>query len=274
MKKALQHAKKLKKIIQVLYSLLVGMLVVVAGLIILSSFDTPVKMRLFAVLSGSMEPTMPVGSLAVVFPQSTYTAGDIITVRGEKNPKETVTHRIIDIRQQPNEQNLYVLKGDANEEQDREAIPENRVVGKVLVHLPYLGRMISFAQTQQGFILMIVVPATILLYSELVAMKKEVGKILTKKKTKHKTLIESQPVEQSTVQKSEVQMKPEVVSIIERDVLIHKPVHQTRSIPMYEQQITETTFTETPATPVNTVQQKIKHVLYIEDTDQEVIISV
>lgn len=256
----------LKKIVGAIYNLVVVLVMVLAGLIALSTFDTPIKFRLFAVLSGSMEPAIPMGSLVVVLPQTGYQVDDVITVKGEKNPKETVTHRIIEVQKgSSGRETQYKLQGDANEEADLEMIPLSRVIGKVRMHIPYVGRGISFAQTQQGFIALIVVPATILLYSEAVAAKQEVVKMIRKKDTPHKQMVIITPARSAN--KSTTQQVPVSKNLKEPSVAIRKPpqlVKQSQK-PLYER----------PSVSVkNFAQQKIQHVLHIDGQGEKITISV
>ena len=174
----------MKKLFKLVYWLVFAAVVLVASAVVLSAFNTPLKLRLFSVQSGSMEPAISVGSVVVVRPGE-YQKDDAITVRAERNAKETVTHRIVKIEEVDGAKR-YELKGDANEEPDRELVPENRVIGKVILALPYLGYPVAFAQTQIGFIALVVIPATIIVYSEAMSIKKELLKIFKKGKTKDK----------------------------------------------------------------------------------------
>lgn len=156
----------------------------VTSVLVLSKFDTPLGIRAFSVLSGSMEPTIPTGSLVIVRDTGSYEVGDVLTVLPSGPNQKTITHRVDSI--QTNEESGvtgYWLKGDANENVDREIISEGRVVGEVTFHVPYVGRLIGFAQSQTGFIVMIIMPATILAYNEIMTIKTEVQKILAQRKS-------------------------------------------------------------------------------------------
>lgn len=165
----------LKHLTTVLYSLLFFAMVALAAIIGLSSFDTPLKLRVFTVLSGSMEPAIATGSLVFVRPQETYFENEVITVISETNRRNTVTHRVTEVIKDDDIGTIsYRLKGDANEEADRELIPQQRVVGKVSLNIPFLGKIINTAQTPAGFVVLIVIPATIIAYSELMSIKREI----------------------------------------------------------------------------------------------------
>lgn len=96
------------------------------------------KVRLLAVTSGSMEPAVPVGSLIGVIAGETYVVGDIISFN-EAAGGEITTHRILRI-QEINGGIRYVTKGDRNEEEDKRPVYFNKVVGKVVIVIPKLGK--------------------------------------------------------------------------------------------------------------------------------------
>jgi len=106
----------------------------------------------FAVLSGSMEPLYPVGSLIYVkeVDYRTLKAGDIITYMLDG---ETVsTHRIVKVY--PDEENPEVLrystKGDANQSIDAGLVHCKNVIGSPLFAIPYLGFVANFIRTPPG----------------------------------------------------------------------------------------------------------------------------
>jgi len=83
--------------------------------------------------TGSMSPTIPTGSAAVVrdVPASTISIGDVITVRRD-SAALPVTHRVVGIEQDPasSESRIVTLKGDANSTADLDpyVISETKVV--------------------------------------------------------------------------------------------------------------------------------------------------
>lgn len=180
--------KLLKIISSIAYWLLILFLFSIAGLAFLSATQLSNKFRLFVVLSGSMEPTILTGSLVLVQPQVEYQKGDIVTfVREDEvnssNPKNTITHRIAEVNE-VNKTKLFTTKGDANDVADQEQVPPKLVLGKVTHWLPYLGRPVGFVKTQTGFVLLVIIPATIIVYSELMSMKKEAARLLSNRKKK------------------------------------------------------------------------------------------
>ncbi|SDM66205.1 signal peptidase I [Acetanaerobacterium elongatum] len=130
-------------------NLLAGVLIVIAflplGVLTLPQLAgyTPLS-----VLSGSMEPACPVGSVVFIRPTApdAVKVNDIITFALENNAR--VTHRVTQILY--NEQ-AFVTKGDANNTNDLSPVPFNRLVGKVQFSLPLLGYLAVFIKTGFGF---------------------------------------------------------------------------------------------------------------------------
>lgn len=129
----------------------------------------------FIVLSGSMEPTIKTGSVVIVKPSESYFIGDVITFAPNGKSKDLVTHRILNIEGEGG--NLsYITKGDANEDQDSTPINREFIFGKSQLVIPYAGFVVNYAKTPQGFILFVIIPATIIVYEELKSMKNEIFK--------------------------------------------------------------------------------------------------
>jgi signal peptidase I len=102
------------------------------------------------VYSGSMRPTLGVGSLAVdrVVQASSVRAGDVITFNDPYTKGRLVTHRIAKIV--PTSHGLaYRTKGDANPARDPWAIKLNDKVGRVAFDVPYAGYVLWYAHTRE-----------------------------------------------------------------------------------------------------------------------------
>jgi hypothetical protein len=80
--------------------------------------------------------------------------------------------------------------GDANEELDRWDVTPSQIIGKVALTIPYLGYAVDFAKTPKGFILFVIIPATIVIYEELKNLFGEIKKVFTNKKNKTIELLE------------------------------------------------------------------------------------
>lgn len=103
------------------------------------------------VISGSMEPDMPVGSLVLARaePAVQVKVGDIVTVP-QPNGAGLVTHRVVDTTTDENGQILLTLKGDANQTNDPFPYPV-ATVGAHVATVPGLGYVAGFFRTPFGF---------------------------------------------------------------------------------------------------------------------------
>lgn len=132
------------RICKVLNVIIVVILIAIAAIMIGPKL---MNGQTLAVLSGSMEPEIPVGSLVIIQetnPQKLET-GDVITFRVSSST--LVTHRIVNI---DNEKEEIVTKGDANDVNDGNPVTYDNIVGKMLFHVPLLGYLTIYMQTPLG----------------------------------------------------------------------------------------------------------------------------
>lgn len=164
----------LKILSKTFYYVLLFLLIISSFLILIFKFDAKFSVKLFDVVSASMEPTIEIGSLIFVVSQKIYALNDIVTFTSNN---QTITHRITRVmRNDADGLIIYETKGDANDSTDQEAVDHLRVVGKVVFLVPLAGYFSSFAKTQLGLILLVIVPATLIVFSEIL----NIGKIITK----------------------------------------------------------------------------------------------
>ena len=111
-----------------------------------------------AVYSGSMRPTLGVGSLAVdrVVPASSVHAGDVITFNDPYVKGRLVTHRIAKVVSTKHGL-AYRTKGDANPARDPWAIQLNDKVGRVAFDIPLAGYVLWYAHTREIRSLLLIV---------------------------------------------------------------------------------------------------------------------
>ena len=136
----------------------------IAAAVILAFLISGIRLlgfQVFGVLSGSMEPTYPTGSLIYVKPvdQSELRVNDIITF--STAPNVIATHRIVEIV--PDESNpsmlRYRTKGDANTVVDNELVSFVNVIGRASFCVPQLGYLARYIQEPPGTYVSIVVCA-------------------------------------------------------------------------------------------------------------------
>lgn len=169
-----------KKILKIVYGIFLAILAALVLLLMASMLSIPGGIKTLTVLSGSMEPAIHTGSVVVIMPANDYKAGDIITFGEISKTKTPTTHRIKDIKIVDGNP-VYITKGDANNSEDNAEVLATSVKGKVLFSIPYLGYVLNFMRQPIGFALVIIVPATLIIWEEI---KKIIGEI---KKSKKKT---------------------------------------------------------------------------------------
>ena len=93
------------------------------------------------ILTGSMTPTYPAGTLIIVKPVNpdTLVIGDPITYQIESGKPAVVTHRIIAITSVSDGTRTFTTQGDANNTADPKPVLGAQVRGKVWYGIPYLG---------------------------------------------------------------------------------------------------------------------------------------
>lgn len=185
------------KLLKIISSFIQVILIAVLVFLAAASFATrlPFFSRLglnfFAVVSGSMEPKIPVGSLiyAGKYKLEDLKKDDIITfkVKDDKTDNvSVVTHRIYEVMKDEKTEKIkddqgketekkivsyeFVTKGDANNTIDQRTVPAANIIGLYNWYVPYVGYVTSFVQTGRGFLLLIILPALILIVWELASL--------------------------------------------------------------------------------------------------------
>ena len=103
----------------------------------------------YVVVSGSMEPAIPVGSLVMAKPvkPAELQVGDVIVFYTERHIDTPVTHRVVENRIDERE---VITKGDANAANDINPVLYENIDGKVARHIPRIGFMVGLFGTVMG----------------------------------------------------------------------------------------------------------------------------
>jgi signal peptidase len=103
------------------------------------------------VLTGSMTPTIPVGSVVIDRPvdPGTLRVGDVATYQAAPGKAAYITHRIVKIDTSTST-TMFTFKGDANRGADSSPVPATAIRGKVWFHVPYLGGIRDALHTKGG----------------------------------------------------------------------------------------------------------------------------
>lgn len=172
-----------KKVFKLLYNLILVVVILFVASLYLTKTGK-FKYRAFVVQSGSMEPAIKTGSVVYTKSSDKYKVDDVITFQGissetGKADSYYTTHRVVEIIKDGEQ---YKTKGDANTGDDSEVIDKNYVIGKVMFFVPYLGYAMNYAWTKIGLIVLVIIPGTIIIYSEILKIKNEMVQIISKRK--------------------------------------------------------------------------------------------
>ena len=134
---------------------------------------------IYVIDGGSMEPTIPRGSLAYdkAVPVEELRKGDVITYvpPGGRRP---VTHRIVGIRQNAHGKPVFRTKGDANESPDaRQVTLDSAVQARYTFHIPYLGFVPTALAERTTRMLLLGLPALLLALGALRSLWREGGRL-------------------------------------------------------------------------------------------------
>ena len=154
--------KSLKKIWDVISTVLVALVVILALLLVGARV---VGLQVFTVLSGSMEPTYHTGSLIYVKEVDPYTITEGQPITFMLDEDTVATHRVVGIV--PDEEDPAVIrfrtKGDANEAEDGGLVHYKNVIGTPIFSIPYLGYVADYIQHPPGMYIAISAGAVLLL---------------------------------------------------------------------------------------------------------------
>ena len=140
---------KSKKILNSLTTIIVVMVVILAIPLVVIRI---VGIDILTVLSPSMEPKYPTGSLIylVDVDPAKLEVEDVITYRISE--KTTATHRIKEIIPDEDDPSIvrFRTKGDNNDEYDGNLVEFEQVEGKVIFCIPLLGHLAMYIQSPPG----------------------------------------------------------------------------------------------------------------------------
>lgn len=105
--------------------------------------------HIYSVVSGSMEPAIPTGSLVYIreaAPEG-IAVGDVVAFYGAADSASIITHRVVENRVVMGE---FITKGDANQTQDMNPVPYARLIGKVERSIPRAGAIAAVFTSARG----------------------------------------------------------------------------------------------------------------------------
>lgn len=105
--------------------------------------------QIYTVISGSMEPEIPVGSLVYIRAMEPENAqeGDVVAFYGARDSASIITHRVVENRVFMGE---LITKGDANREEDMNPVPYENFIGRVEHSFPGAGTFAELFTSHMG----------------------------------------------------------------------------------------------------------------------------
>lgn len=100
------------------------------------------------ILTSSMEPSLPPGTLIVVRPVDPVelAVGDVVTYQIRSGEPAVITHRVIAISESTIGERSFQFKGDNNSDPDPDLVVPDQIQGRVWYSVPFIG----FANTAMG----------------------------------------------------------------------------------------------------------------------------
>ncbi len=151
MKRPVEHANKKteKSVLMRIWG--VVSTVIVAAVVLLAAALVGVRffgLRPYAIISGSMEPEYPVGSLVYVKPAEPEEVKEGDPIAFVLNEELVVAiHRVVSVDEQ---KSSFITKGDANEAVDAAPVHFNNLIGKPVFCIPMLGYVSDYITNPPG----------------------------------------------------------------------------------------------------------------------------
>ncbi|MCU1417844.1 MAG: signal peptidase [Schumannella sp.] len=146
---------------------LLALVLLLAGAVVLVpavSGSTP-----YTILTSSMEPSMPPGTLVIVKPidPQDIRIGTVVTYQLYSGEKDVVTHRVLEIQGPtlPGGDPSFITKGDANSEPDAKPVMSIQVRGAVWYSVPWIGWVNNLVNGDMRAVVIPIVAGLLFLYA-------------------------------------------------------------------------------------------------------------
>lgn len=132
----------------------------------------------YTVLTSSMEPHLPPGTLLVVKPTPVdgIHIGSVVTYQVESGKPEVITHRVVEIRSESNGSRTFILKGDNNDLADPKPVIPEQIRGTLWYSVPLVGYLATALNSQSRTWLVPVAGAALLAYAAVMVVSTVVAR--------------------------------------------------------------------------------------------------
>lgn len=185
---------------------------------------------LFRVVTGSMEPTIPIGSILVAqeTPIEEIAVDDFVCFRST-NPGSggmIVTHRVVGVYDTPDGVRCLRTKGDGNLSVDVNPVTEGYLIGRVIWHTgdgSTMAGIIQFITGEYGFLACIILPVLLIavwIFRDAAKnLRKEIRQV--EEALDRKAKPEKPAMTAEEYQEMELRLREEVRKEMERDAQAH-----------------------------------------------------
>ena len=119
------------------------------------------------VLTSSMEPGLPPGTLLIVRPvePGDIRIGDVVTYQIRSGEPDVITHRVIAITMTESGERTFTVQGDNNGAPDADPVREDQLQGRLWYSVPYVGWVNNAVGGDLRTTLIPVIAGALLLYA-------------------------------------------------------------------------------------------------------------
>ena len=146
---------------------LLALVVLLAALVVIVPAAT--RSTPYTILTSSMEPGLPPGTLVIVKPidPQDIRIGTIVTYQLDSGEQAVVTHRVIEIQgpNLPGGDSSFITKGDANSAPDAKPVLPVQVRGAVWYSVPWIGWVNNVVNGDMRAIVIPIVAGLLFLYA-------------------------------------------------------------------------------------------------------------
>ncbi len=141
----------MKKIIRLISGFVLTTSIVMAALLLIPLIPVADQWyQLVIVQSASMEPRLPVGSLAIYRAAATYYPGEIIAYEaGHGGDKKMIIHRVAE-KKTHHQQSVYLTQGDATQYLSPQPVLAGQIKGKLIGSISNLGYVLAWFKSRAG----------------------------------------------------------------------------------------------------------------------------
>ena len=224
---------------------------------------------LYTIITPSMTPNINVYDVVVdvkVENPEDIKVGDVITfysdIPGVRNG--TITHRVIAVNKDSEGNYKYRTKGDANLVDDGKDIEYSKIVGKVSIKIPQLGRIQFFVASKFGWLIVVLIPALYVIIKDIIKLLKLKDKNYKNKWARflNRPVITFKKRKLLTYTPKEDEIKKESVNHVIFDD------DEDMSLPTFKNDIVDSSLTK-PLFSDSTESLKINNIVYEDENDDD-----